>query len=175
MDRLEEHIRKNREDLDRYNPSSDVWAEINRDLRKSKRIITPWRSAAAAIIILTGISLLFVFKGKVTGLNEESASSASQLKETEFYYNNLVNSLYREATPLLTGYPDMEKELITDISQLDSICAQIKNDLKDNVDNQEVVEALIQNYRIKIRILEDMVTILKESNDNKEKSNSHEL
>ncbi len=175
MDRLEEHIRKNREDLDRYNPSSDVWMGINRDLRKSKRLITPWRSAAAAIIVLAGISLLFVLKGKGTGINAETASSSPQLKETEVYYNNLVNSLYREATPLLIGYPDMEKELTTDISQLDSICVQIKNDLKDNVDNQEVVEALIQNYRIKIRILEDMVTILKESNDNKEKSNSHDL
>jgi hypothetical protein len=175
MDRLEEHIRKNREDLDRFNPSTDVWAGINRDLRKGKRIITTWRSAAAAIIILAGISLLFVLKGRETGINEETASSAPQLKETEVYYNNLVNTLYREATPLLTGYPEMEKELTTDISQLDSICAQIKNDLKDNVDNQEVVEALIQNYRIKIRILEDMVTILKEGNNNKEKRNSHEL
>lgn len=175
MDRLEEHIRKNREDLDRYNPSSDVWVEIKRDLRKSKRIIKPWQSAAAAILILAGISFLFVFKGKVTGLNENAVATDPRFKETEVYYNNLVNSLYREATPLLTGYPDLKKELTTDISQLDSICAQIKNDLKDNVDNQEVVEALIQNYRIKIRILEDMVTILKEGNDNKEKRNSHEL
>ena len=80
-----------------------------------------------------------------------------QLKETEIYYNNLVNSLYREATPLLTGNPEIKKELTTDISHLDSICIEIKKDLKDNVANQEVVEALIQNYRIKIRLLEDML------------------
>jgi hypothetical protein len=181
MDRLEEHIRKNREDLDRYNPSPDVWKEIHRDLRKGRRIITPLRSVAASVIVIAGISVLFSLKnrnnelsGSVLNGNTESVATP-QLKETEIYYNNLVTSLYKEATPLLTGNPEMEKELTSDISQLDSICSQIKKDLRDNVDNQEVVEALIQNYRIKIRILEDMVTVLKEDNNNKEKSKGHEL
>jgi hypothetical protein len=101
--------------------------------------------------------------------------SKSHLKETEIYYNNLVNSLYREATPFLTSNPEIKKELNTDISQLDSICFEIKKDLKDNVANQEVVEALIQNYRIKIRLLEDMLTILKENENHQEKNRSHEL
>lgn len=98
-----------------------------------------------------------------------------QLKETEIYYSNLVNSLYREATPLLTANPEIEKELTIDISQLDSICSEIKKDLKDNVANQEVVDALILNYRIKIRLLEDMLIILKEGEDNQEKNNNYEL
>ena len=84
-----------------------------------------------------------------------------QLKETEIYYNNLVNSLYKEATPLLTNNPDVRKELNNDLSHLDSICIDLKKDLKDNISNQEVVEALIRNYRIKIRILEDMVDSIK--------------
>ena len=75
----------------------------------------------------------------------------------------------------LTANPEIQKELVTDISQLDSICSEIKKDLKDNVANQEVVEALIQNYRIKIRLLEDMLTILKENENNPEKKKSHEL
>jgi hypothetical protein len=100
---------------------------------------------------------------------------SSQLKETEIYYNSLANSLYREATPLLTNNPEIEKELLTDISQIDSICSEIIKDLKDNVANEDVVEALIQNYRIKIRLLEDMLSILKKNKDNPEKNNSHEL
>ena len=88
---------------------------------------------------------------------------------------NLANSLYKEATPMLTRNPEIKKELVTDISQIDSICSEIKKDLKDNVANQDVIEALIQNYRIKIRLLEDMLTILKENEENPEKNNSHEL
>jgi hypothetical protein len=97
------------------------------------------------------------------------------LEETEIYYNNLVNNLYSEATPLLAGYPDIEKELISDLSQLDSICTDIKKDLKDNVANQEVIEALINNYRIKIHILEDMLNTLKEDENNLQKNDDYAL
>jgi hypothetical protein len=38
--------------------------------------------------------------------------------------------------------------------------------LKDNVDNQDVIEALINNYRIKIQILEDMLIVLKQNENN---------
>ena len=84
-------------------------------------------------------------------------------------------SLYREAAPLLTNNPDVKKELNTDMSHLDSICTDLKKDLKDNISNQDVVEALIQNYRIKIRILEDMLTVLKENEPNPVKIKRHEL
>jgi hypothetical protein len=98
-----------------------------------------------------------------------------QLKETEIYYNNLVNTLYKEASPLLTDNPEIRNELNSDMSHLDSICTDLKKDLKDNISNREVMEALIQNYRIKIQILEDMVTVLKEKENTTEKKNSHEL
>ncbi|MEI8226257.1 MAG: hypothetical protein WCG82_10050 [Bacteroidota bacterium] len=182
MDKLEEQIKKNREDLDRYSPSSGVWKRIKRGLNKEKSPIRQWLSIAAMIVFILGTVVVFFSPGKRwsdinRGKNNEAGltSTNPQMKEIEIYYNNLVNSLYREATPLLTVNPEIEKELNTDISQLDSICSDIKKDLKDNVANQEVVEALIRNYRIKIRLLEDMLIILKENENNPEKNKSYEL
>ncbi len=173
MDKLEEHIKKNRDDLDRYIPSSDIWKGIEKEINKKESNGRRWLSIAAMIIVILGSAIIIFMAGSSwqsnnygSGKNRQQSSYNSQLKETEIYYNNLVNSLYQEATPLLIGHPEIKKELTTDITQLDSICADIKKDLKDNVANQEVVEALIQNYRIKIRLLEDMLTILRE-NDNK--------
>ena len=51
----------------------------------------------------------------------------------------------------------------------------IKKDLKNNIANQAVVEALIQNYRIKIRILKDMLETLKANENNPEKKKSYGL
>lgn len=180
MDKLEEHIRKNREDLDRYSPSSKTWRNISREIHNEKTPVRKWISVAAMFIVILGTALVFIkYSGPGRGLlkSEEAAESAqnTQLKETEIYYNNLVNSIYLEAKPLLTANPEVQRELVTDISHLDSICSEIKKDLKDNVANQEVVEALIQNYRIKIQLLEDMLTILKENENNPEKQKSHEL
>jgi hypothetical protein len=182
MDKLEEFILKNKEDLDRYTPSSGVWKKTKKRLAKEKYAFPKWLFIAAMFVVILGTSVVIIRQGynRSESDNESVAGggmrpSKSHLKETEIYYNNLVNSLYREATPFLTSNPEIKKELNTDISQLDSICFEIKKDLKDNVANQEVVEALIQNYRIKIRLLEDMLTILKENENHQEKNRSHEL
>jgi hypothetical protein len=182
MDKLEEHIRKNREDLDRYSPSSGVWKRIKLRLNKEKSSVWQWISVAAMVVVILGTAALLFRPGNwlsdtTMGKNSDAGLMKvnPQLKETEIYYNNLVNSLYREATPLLTANPEIRKELNSGFSQIDSICSDIKKDLKDNVANQEVIEALIQNYRIKIRLLEDMLIILKENEVNPGKNKSHEL
>lgn len=175
MDKLEQFIKENREELDRYQPSKNVWRKIKTGLKIRRIIFPPWLSAAAAVIIILGTSVILYStyqknEGYRTGNNLPSA-----LRETEVYYNSLVNSLYTEAKPLLTGQPEIARELSTDMAQLDSIYADIKNDLKDNVANQEVVEALIQNYRIKLQLLEEMLTLLKENDKISEKNKNHEL
>ena len=182
MNKLEEYIRKHREDLDRYNPPVSIWKGIRHELHENKIRIRLWLSAAAMIAIVFGTALLLLkpsilssdrYKQKRN--NELFSATDPQLKETEVYYNSMVNQLYNEAKPMLTNNPDIKKELNTDLSQLDSICADLKKDLKDNISNQEVVEALIQNYRIKISILEDMLKVLKSNEKDSEKKKSNEL
>ena len=182
MDKLEEHIRRNRDDLDRYDPPSGTWRKIRKELIKEKSLRRQWISVAAMIVVVLGTALVlfrpeFRWSGSDRRNNNDEGLThfTPQLKETEVYYNNLINSLYREATPLLTNNPELKKELNTDLSRLDSICSDIKKDLKDNISNQDVVEAMIQNYRIKIRILEDMLTTLKGNENNPEKKKSYEL
>jgi CHASE3 domain sensor protein len=177
MDKLEEYIRKNREDLDKYNTPKVIRRRIKKELGSGNQMLKRWLSLAAMIVIVLGTAIVF-FRPQHRWADKETNSTSRtypQLKETEIYYNNLVNSLYKEATPLLTNNPEVKKELNTDLSQIDSICSDIKKDLKDNISNQEVVEALIQNYRTKISILEDMLKVLKENENNPEKKKSHEL
>jgi flagellar basal body-associated protein FliL len=181
MDKLEEHIRRNREELDKYTPPAGIWRRVRRELKKEKSSAKQWLSIAAMIVVILGTALV-LFKpefrwsdSKKQNNNEQLTQLTPQLKETEIYYNNLVNSLYTEATPLLTNNPEIKKELNSDLSQLDSICSDLKKDLNDNISNQDVVEALVQNYRIKIRILEDMLKVLKENENNPEKKKNHEL
>jgi hypothetical protein len=176
MDNLEQFIKSNRDELDKYNPSPEIWKRILKAVNRGGRSVRFWFSAAAMITGLIGIGVIMIMlsQKKNTTFNTNNNIQPA-LKETEIYYNSLVNSLYREATPLLTGQPVIEKELKTDMAQIDSICIDIKKDLKDNVANQEVLEALIQNYRIKIKLLEDMLNILKQNEVEKEKNRSHEL
>jgi hypothetical protein len=182
MDKFEEHIKKIRHELDIYSPSSELWNSIEKRLKKEKSLIKQWYSIAAMIIVILGTAVVLLKPTLKLNNNHSAGNNAGELKsvepplkETEIYYNNLVNSLYREAAPLLTTNPEIEKELTNDMSRLDSICSEIKKDLKDNIATQEVVEALIQNYRIKIRLLEDILNSMEENEDNSGKNNKYEL
>jgi hypothetical protein len=179
MEKLEDFIRKNREGIDDQYPSPEVWKGIRRDLLSRRPVILKRLAAAAVIIVVITAAIYHYTNENKDGFMNQKESSLiknnPQLKETEFYYNNLVNSLYNEAVPLLAGYPDLRNEFLSDMSQIDSICTDIKKDLKDNVSNQEVIEALIKNYRIKIQILEEMLDLLKQNENKPVKSDTHEL
>ena len=58
MDKLEEHIRKNRDDLDRYNPPAGIWRRIRKELRKQKSGMRQWFSIAAMIVVILGTALV---------------------------------------------------------------------------------------------------------------------
>ena len=62
-----------------------------------------------------------------------------------------------------------------EMKNLDMIYMELKTDLKDNVSNKEVIEALIVNYRVRIQILEEMLMILKEEEGNNKKINRNEI
>jgi hypothetical protein len=182
MDDLEKYIRKNRNELDQYTPPEEIWKGIENEMESGKKSISVWISSAAMIIIILGLTILLykLDHRSLTWKNNNHDNSAlmkinPQIRETEIYYNNLINDLYNEAIPMLTSDPDLTKELNYDLSKLDTICLEIKKDLKDNVSNQEVIEALINNYRIKIRLLNDMLDLLKQNKNEIEKTNNHAL
>jgi predicted CopG family antitoxin len=63
-----------------------------------------------------------------------------------------------------------------DMEELDEVYLELKEDLKDNVSNPEVIEAMILNYRVKLEILEDLLNQLNEKeNQDYENDESYSL
>jgi hypothetical protein len=174
MDELEKHIRNGRDQMDIHDPDPSIWKKIEKDIpgREIHWGYYLWRAAVIVIIAGAGISLLL-----------KSVRTSEQLKdprimavqETYNYYNNQIKSLYEEAKPLLTTNPDISRELEEGLGELDSISAQIKKDLGDNIASEEVIEALIHNYRLRIDLLEDMLMLMKEKEAENKKNADHEL
>ena len=181
MDKLEKHVREIRQELDRYEPDQSVWERIEK-IPARRTVLRPLLSRAAMLIVLVASSFLIYslasgyHGGQVARVSNDEYMPSPELSETEIYYNSRIESLLHEARPLLTSSPELESELMLEMSQLDSLGKEIRRDLKDNISNQEVIEALIMNYRIKVSMLEDMLEMLKnENSDNNNKSQEHEL
>ena len=172
-DKLEKYIENHKDEFNTFEPSDDLWSKIsvNQEKKKVIRINTRfmWRAAAVIIIFLTGF-LIQEFRYKtVIDDNKRIAKQEDimipELQETEAYFAHKVSVMMSEVQLYSTNDPSVVEEVQFDMNELDSIYAELKNDLKDNVANDEVVEAMIQNYRVKIRILEDLLTELKQIND----------
>jgi hypothetical protein len=176
MDRLEEFIRQNRDQLDRYAPPAGAWEKIGGTKSKNRLIRVILITAAASVLIFAGFTsaLWILHRGSETGVKGTPAQLQHELRESERFYNSLYYSIYAEARPLLTGRPDVDREIKESSLKIDSICSDLKKDLKDNASNREVIEALIRNYRIKIQLLEDMLDAVKQ-NEPVKKIETHEL
>ncbi len=164
-DKLEDFIKQNREAFDVYEPNPELWKKIEKTVnKKTIRLKTVlWR--AAAVVIIFGAS--FVFHRYIDMVQQEKnvAEEIPEVKEAEIYYSGLLSSKLEEIKPMLEEHPGLGQEIKSELSVLDSIYTDLKDDLKDNVANQEVIEAMIQNYRMRLSILEDILNELKKVDD----------
>jgi hypothetical protein len=165
-DKFEEFVRENSSGFDIYEPSDELWQGIQKRIKPERSIRWVfYLSRAAAVLLIFGASLLVqrVWLKEKTG-DTQTASGPEidipELKEAEMYYSGMISTKLEEVKPMLAEYPSLEEELTTDLGELDSIYTSLKNDLKDNVANHEVIEAMIENYRLRISILEDMLEFL---------------
>ncbi len=180
-DKLEKFIMENREKFDTHQPDPKVWKKIEAGIKMKKPL--NWRfvlSRAAAVLLIFVASYMiheFINKGfPRINLAKNKDVEIPELKEAENYYSRLLNEKLDEIKPMITGCPALEEELNYDLSQLDSLYKELKNDLKDNIANQEVVDAMIQNYRMRLSILEEILSELKPDDDESiKKYNCYEL
>lgn len=166
-DRFEKFVEENREQFDFHDPDPGIWDRINSDIRKKRSI--NWQlllNRAAIIIVIFTASyitneMIHRYKNNsLSSVKNGRESNAPGLKEAEAYYTGLVNQKLDELKPVIANCPSLQEELDYDLSELDSAYTELKGDLKDNVANQEVIQAIIENYRLKITILEDILSEL---------------
>lgn len=174
-DKLEKYILDHRQQFDDQEPDPGIWERV--DTHKApviginwKRIA--WRAAAVAAIFVTS----YFFHDLIDSRNDagrkaiaENPGDASpivkELIEAEAYYTSQINMKKEEVFRLTATNPEVRHEINMEMVDLDRVYNELREDLKDNAANEEVVEAMIQNYRLKLDILEEMLMVLKQSDE----------
>lgn len=170
-DKLEQFISENREAFDLYEPDPQLWKKIEKTTSKKTISIRKVMWRAAAVILIFGASLVFHRYIDILNIAETANHEIPELQEAEIYYSSMVNSKLGELKPMLEEHPGLDEEIMSDLTELDKMYDELKKDLKDNVSNQEVIEAMMQNYRLRLSILEDILNELKDEKNEDEGSN----
>jgi hypothetical protein len=181
-DRLEQFIAENRDQFDLYDPGERVWNGIEKKVQKKHNNLN-WKSIiwkAAAILVIFAASFLlqeYLHRNEMlSGRKDKKIKNVEipELQEAEIYYTNLVDEKIEEIKPLLKNQPELSNDIKNDLAELDSTYAELQKDLIDNIANDEVVEAMIQNYRLKLQILEDLLGYLQQETSKNEQDENNE-
>ena len=121
--------------------------------KKQKRV---WLVAASVSILAMTISI-FVWTGS------QNQEPLSEWQEVELFYQAQIEGM----TQLVANHSD-DESVLYDLEEMDRAFAEVKEDLKDDAANEEVIEAMMNHYRLKLEILERMLEEIKEENEDVE-------
>jgi hypothetical protein len=180
---VENFVRANRADFDTEIPNLKIWAAIDKTVNKSaeKRLVyRQWfgRIAAAIALLIIGAGGGFYLKTKQEA--REIAQTVEQIapdfRETERIYKQKVQA---ELIKLASFQSEADPSVLADLTQIDEVQQELKQELDDAPVSarEEIVKRLIDNYKIKLGILERVLQHVEEyqiNNLEKKDSQQHE-
>lgn len=155
-DPLKSYIESNRSDFevfpfDEEAGWNDIASKIQPVKTKSRRL-KPWLYVAASVLLVA------VFGVSVIQPNQVESTYTSEIMEAKNYYQQMVDGKISLVKSLVD-----DEELFADLEAMDLAFEELESDLKDDVDNEEVVAAMIDNYRLKLKILEKILEELEQN------------
>ena len=164
-DRFEKFVRNNREDFDIHNPSPELWEKLNKQLKipvKTHWTKSRWLKVAAVIVLAllgSGVVLNNYFSPQhQLHMAAKSDPELQELIEAEAYYAHEVNGRLKEIQKCYNLNPELKSDVEGDLEELGNMYNSLKNDLKDNVSNKEVIEAMIENNRYRLKLVDDVLS-----------------
>ncbi|MGB0431307.1 MAG: hypothetical protein ACPGLV_12600 [Bacteroidia bacterium] len=176
-DNLEKFVKQNREAFDSEVPSDLVWKSIQNEVKPIKKpskvikINSRFMWAAAAMLIFA-FSVILYQGGVIRDLKGNSglAIETNNTIETEWKMPPQLqdmNQAYVQQVgitmDLLKRFPTEQEELKEELTELDNEFEVLKSELGTEIASEDVLHAMIENYRIKLELLEITLEYFKRS------------
>ncbi len=161
-DKLKAFVGANRDEFESHEPNVDLlWENIQTGLtdkaEKTKNSHRAWMKIAASIALLIVFSISFFYMMENDQVEQNVFASNPELAEAQLFYTSQIDQKMTIARTRIQN-----KAMLSDIEELDRAFAELQEDLKDNADNEEVIIAMIENYQLKLKILDRILKELKE-------------
>lgn len=138
----------------------DKLQELSGRRRNSRRFLI-WKIAASVAFILIvsyfGIQRLNLNNNYQT--TDRSPLIMSELSEAEEYYNAQLSLYYEKIESLeFNNDKDEKRKVLEELSEMDNNIRMIKQDLRQNPDDERIVYAIINFYQVKIEIMDLIIS-----------------
>ncbi len=161
---FDDFIMRNREAFDSQMPSDQLWDRIASEVNVSQSgkrqlwFMHAKRYAAVAVVFLSvSIGLYTVFFSSTDGEDLQASVMSKEINDVSYFYETEIERKRAQVIALTAETPAIKEEVEMDFEALDIALVELKADLNDDVSNSEVLTAMIQNYRLKLQILEQIL------------------
>lgn len=167
-DPLERYIREHREALDSEVPDLGVWAAISKATPTRAHIVRiGWqrslmRAAAAIALLVTGLGMGVWYARSADPGAMAMSEVSNEYAEIEHYFQGEIAGKQQKLASFTGSQP---AEVHEDLEQLDNLMAELKVELANvpEGNREQVVRAMIENYKAKAAILERVLERLEAS------------
>lgn len=186
-DPIEDFIKKNRKRFDDEEPPASIWEKLNENLdgeqkgksKTDRKIIRLrqqflWAAAAAVALLFVSVGLWFQLntqpEEQIALVNAPEESTANETVDPAEVLNMIpemraVKAEFSEDLGQylndLKAYPEAEEDVLLELKELDEHFKNLTEELGHDYSSEEVVKAMIENYRLKLYILERTLGQLK--------------
>ncbi|MCB0761357.1 MAG: hypothetical protein KDC12_07530 [Flavobacteriales bacterium] len=173
---MKKWIDEHRSEFDEEFNADRVWLGIREELKPQGKVVSVravWQwSAVAAVAVLIALTVMFrLLSHQEPVLAEdkqpqirpvELSEMGGELAEVEGYYVSQVNLYMSE----LQNF-EVDEDMLSELEILKTEFETLKQELGRGVDKERIIEAMIDNYRFRLEILENMLEELKEKSHEK--------
>lgn len=164
--KIEDIIRSNKLKFEQE-PSDQIWSKIEAKLKKDNK--TPFWSNTNIIRIAAGIVVcisLGIGIGKVLYDKKEFKAEISNHSPALVSFSNEINRKQLFLEKLIDSNPALEKEFTNELKSLQDDFKTLENQLKINPNHDQLLDAMIQNLKWQIDVLNQQTDIAKKVNQN---------
>ncbi len=162
---LQEFIEQNRNFFDNEEPSENHFSRFEKRLQNKKRVSffesNFFLKLAATIILLLSLGIftykILIFK-EISEVNEIIA----EYSEAEMYYQQNLNSKWSEFQKLQCQNLSADKEKVKkELFVLNKEYEILQKELLQTPNNQEVIGAMVKNYKLRIELIDNFIQQIK--------------
>ncbi len=174
-DVLEKFVREHAEAFDTFEVPGEAWAVVEKKIFKTapykkRQIVFYAKRIAAAVLIFASAWMLNDYRDSKRQnarvgetISREMPAELKELADAEAFYTSQVKIREDELLAYAQDYPEIIEDLKEEFNAMDLHRNELKNDLAESSADEKVIEAIIRIYRIKLEILDQIVTELKKS------------
>jgi hypothetical protein len=156
--RIEDLIKRQRDQLDFENPSPEIWDGIKNEWKKETQASFHWWKVAAIIFISTSVALLIYTLSLQSKVNQLASLGdiSENYREVENQYQSEISILETKINIQEVSQNDDFQWMIDEMKTLDEINELYRQDIGKAPDQDQLVKALIDYYEKKIKLLKKL-------------------